>query len=160
MYNIEIKIVRKLRYCTVKKYHHTYWPYWGYFYCNVNSLPTILVSQNNPSCICRRQYNKIIFASYFLRPISLENMRNLLIRFQRFIFYSATILTFCNLPGKIVLRNNVGTWESIDTDHRPQTRDEGRHTLNLSYYLTALLFLLNITKTSSLSNPPMMCWKW
>ena len=28
------------------------------------------------------------------------------------------------------------TWESIDTDHRPQTTDDdGRHTLNLYYYL-------------------------
>ncbi len=47
------------------------------------------------------------------------------------------------VPSKIVLyslRNNVRTWESIDTedgpqttDHRPHT-DDGRHTLNLSYY--------------------------
>ncbi len=38
---------------------------------------------------------KNIFASYFLQPISLKNLRNLLRRFRRVIFYSAIL--FCNL---------------------------------------------------------------
>ncbi len=104
-----------------------------YFYCTVNSLLTILVFQNNSSCVCRRQYIEIYFCKlflvahfswksekpsdkvptvhfllcsdivlfcnlrYFSQPISLKNLRNLLIRFRQFIFYSAT------LPSKIVL---------------------------------------------------------
>ncbi len=31
-----------------------------------NSLPAILVSRNNPSCVCRCQYNDIYFRELFL----------------------------------------------------------------------------------------------
>ncbi len=56
----KINILRKLRYRTVEKYHtdHTDDTF--------NSLPTILVSWNNPSCVCRCQYNKIYFRELFL----------------------------------------------------------------------------------------------
>ena len=73
-----------------------YWPYWQYFTFIVLStvyrwflfLRTILAASEDVSTM------KFIFASYFLQPVSLENSRNLLIRFWRFIFYSATILYY------------------------------------------------------------------
>ncbi len=63
MYNKEIKILRKLRYRTVKKNgrYHT-----DHTDDTFNSLPAILVSRNDPSCVCRRQYNKIYFRESFL----------------------------------------------------------------------------------------------
>ena len=63
MYNIEIKILCKLRYRTVKWYHtdHTDDTF--------DSLPAILVSQNDPSCICRRQYKKNYFCKLFLAAL-------------------------------------------------------------------------------------------
>jgi hypothetical protein len=94
----EIKILRKLLYC--QEVHTIRTDHTHDTYCTVNSLPTILVSQNDPSCICRRQYNKFILASYFSRPISLENSRNLLIRS---FFTLRRYRTFRNLPSKIVL---------------------------------------------------------
>ena len=59
LYNIEIKILRKLWYCTVRKYHtdHT---------DDTFIVPTTLVFQNNPSCVYRRQYNEIYFCELFL----------------------------------------------------------------------------------------------
>ena len=78
----EIKILRELSllydiYHTEKKYH-----------TDINSLKTILVSQNNPTrqemvptaCI-DISTTQFIFASYFLRAVPLKNSRNLLRRF-------------------------------------------------------------------------------
>ncbi len=89
-YIIEIKILRKLRYCTLKKYHtdHTDDTFivLSTVYQQFLFLRAILAASVDVSTM------KSIFASCFLQPISLENLRNLLIRFRRFIFYSATIL--------------------------------------------------------------------
>ncbi len=88
-YNMEIKILRKLRYRTVKNYHtdHTDDTFivLSTVYRRFSFLRTILAASVDVSTM------KFIFASYFSRLISLENSRNLLIRFRRFIFYSATI---------------------------------------------------------------------
>ena len=62
-----------------------------------NNKHTILINKTKftPYCVPPAHAPAsvfIIFASYFSRPISLENSRNPLIRFRRFIFYSATIV--------------------------------------------------------------------
>jgi hypothetical protein len=63
MYNIEreIKILRKLRYRTVRSMYHT-----DHTNDTFNSLPAILISRNDPSCVGRRQYNGIYFRELFL----------------------------------------------------------------------------------------------
>jgi hypothetical protein len=129
MYNIEIKILRKLRnrivgYCQeVCSTDHTDDTF--------NSLPTILVSQNDPSCICRCQYNEIYFrelflAAHFSRKFEKPSDK----RFRGFIFSLRMILsyhTFRNLPSKIVLYSIYvimyarGNQLTRTTDHRPRT---------------------------------------
>ncbi len=78
MYNIEIKILRKLRYCIVqycKKYVvPTILMILSTVYQRFSFLGTILAASVDVST------TKFIFASYFSRPISLENSRNLLIK--------------------------------------------------------------------------------
>jgi hypothetical protein len=104
-----------------------------------NSLPTILISWNDPSCVCRCQYNKIYFrelflAAHFSRKFEKPSDK----RFRGFIFSLQTISyhTFHNLPSIIVLysiyvimyaHGNQLTWTTDHgpqtTDHRPQTTD-------------------------------------
>ncbi len=88
-YNMEIKILCKLRYRTVKNYHtdHTEDTFivLSTVYQRFSFLRTILAASVDVSTM------KFIFVSYFSRLISLKNLRNLLIRFQRSIFYSAAI---------------------------------------------------------------------
>ena len=98
-----IKILRKLRYRTVKKYRtdytdDTFIVLSTTVYRQFSFLRTILNASVDVST------TKFIFTSYFLWSISLENSRNLLIRFRRFIFYSVTIsLSYISqpLPSKI-----------------------------------------------------------
>ena len=102
---------------------------------DVNSLTTILVSQNDPTrgWSPLRAYKILFFASYFSQPISLKNPRNLLRRFQRNIFYSV-ILLFCKLVKCIVQcyvilyskKKLYCTWESIDMDNGRRTTDDGQ----------------------------------
>ena len=73
----------------------------------VNSLPTILVFKSDPkqqdtlpTASVDVSTTKIIFASYFSRPIFLKNSRNLLFRFQRYIFYSAKLFHVQYLRNK------------------------------------------------------------
>ena len=80
MYNIEIKILRKLQnpivpYDTVKKYVvPTILTILSTVYQRFLFLGTILAASVDVST------TKFIFVSYFSRPISLENSRNLLIK--------------------------------------------------------------------------------
>ncbi len=67
---------------------------------------------------------EFIFASYFSRPIPLENLRNLLIRFRRFVFYSATILYISQLQvlySIYVIMYVRGNQLTRTTDHGPRT---------------------------------------
>ncbi len=135
MYNIEIKILRTLRYRTILSRStiltiHTDDTF--------NSLPTILVSRNDPSCVRRHQYNKVYFrelflAAYFSRKFGKPSD----IRFQQFIFFSLRHHTFRNLPSKIVLYSiYVIMYVHGNQLTRTTDDDNGRHILNLSYYLT------------------------
>ncbi len=122
-------------YDTVKKYHtdHTDDTF--------NSLPTILVSRDDPSCVCRRQYNKIYFCKIFLAAHFSQKFEKPSDKVPTVHFFLCGNSTFLNLPSKIVLYSIYvimyvhGNQLTQATDHRRQTTDGGRHTLNLSYYL-------------------------
>ena len=78
-YIIEIKILRKLGYCTLNKYHtdHTVDTFivLSTIYQQLLFLRAILAASVEIST------TKPIFVSCFLQPISLKNSRNLPIRF-------------------------------------------------------------------------------
>ena len=57
-----ILVVGRVSYCQEVPYVLPYWPYWRYF----QQSPSILVSRNDPSCVCRCQYNYIYFRELFL----------------------------------------------------------------------------------------------
>jgi hypothetical protein len=66
---------------------------------------------------------KFIFESYFSWPISLENLRNLLIRFRRFIFYSVTI-SYILQPTYRITRSLTDT-QPCGSQESPSLRTHG-----------------------------------
>ncbi len=56
-----------------------------------NSLPAILVSRNDPSCVCRRQYNEIYFCELFLAAHFSRKFEKPADKVPTVHFYSATI---------------------------------------------------------------------
>jgi hypothetical protein len=102
MYNIEgLKSSAScgivLLYDTVKKYHtdHTEDTF--------NSLPMILVSWDNHSCVCRRQCNEIYFRELFLAAHFSQKFEKPSDKVPTVHFFLCYDSTFHNLPSKIVL---------------------------------------------------------
>ncbi len=142
---------------TVKKYHMYHTDHTddtfivlSTVYQQFLSLRTILAVSVDVST------TKFIFASYFSRPISLKNLRNLLIRFRRFIFYSATIsYNFATHLGSKIVMYSIYVIMYVHGNQLLQTTDKddnGQHTLNLFYYLILFLFptKLNRCKTDDI----------
>ncbi len=144
MYNIEIKILWKLRYCAVKKYHTDHTD--KTFVYTVNSLPMILVSRNNPSFVCRCQYNEIYFCELFLtahfsrisRKFEKPSDKVPTVHFllSNDIAHFATYLIVKQYSYSIYVIMYVHGNQLTQTTDNGQQR---RHTLNLSYYLTERL---------------------
>jgi hypothetical protein len=102
-----------------------------------NSLPAILVSWNDPSCVCRRQYNEIYFHELFLAA-------HLSQKFEKpsdkvptvhFLLCDDIVHFATYLLSKIVLYS-IYVIMYVHGNQFTRTTDDGQqHTLNLSYYL-------------------------
>jgi hypothetical protein len=131
-----IPVVGRVSYCQEVPYVLPYWPYWGYF----QQSSSILVSRNDPSCVCRCQYNfffrELFLAAHFSRKFEKPSYGSegsfLTLRTNDIVHFATYLLSKIVLYIIYVI---ICTYMGINW-HRRQTTDHGRrHTLNLSYYL-------------------------
>ncbi len=111
-------------------------------------LTTASISRNNPSFVCRCQYNKIYFRELFLVAHFSQKFEKPSDKVPTIHFFLCKRYhTFRNLPSKLVLYSIYvimyicGNQLTQTTDHRPQT--DG-HTLNRSYYLTLYISISSL----------------
>ena len=124
----EIKILCKLSYCQEEPYVLTILTI--LIVLSTVHVPTILVSQNNPSCVCRRHYNENYFCELFLVAHFSQKFAKPSDKVPMVHFYVRTLQQYCtfhNLPSKIVLYSIYvimyvhGNQLLQTTDHGPQT---------------------------------------